>query len=138
MSKQPEALRLVEALRGDSYSLPSNGRWLERDGSSLPNNSCSQAADELIRLHASLVAGGFTDKGGELWKPPLGPSAMPLLERLDKQRALIEELREALKSAKNTLVAFKFQPGPSNAWEEHDEAALQAVDAALAKAEVKT
>jgi hypothetical protein len=45
------------------------------------------------------------------------------------------DLLEALKSAKNTLVAFKFLPGPSNAWEEHDEAALQAVDAAIAKAE---
>lgn len=56
-----------------------------------------RAGDVIRRLHASLVAGGFTDEGGELWKPPLGPSALPLLERLDKQQALIEEMREALK-----------------------------------------
>ncbi len=45
------------------------------------------------------------------------------------------EMLEALKSAKSTLVAFKFFPGHGNGWEEHDEAALQAVDAAIAKAE---
>jgi len=36
-------------LRCDAYALPSDGEWLEREGSSIPNNSCSQAADELER-----------------------------------------------------------------------------------------
>lgn len=38
---------LIQRLRGDAYSLPSDGPWIERDGSTLPNNSCSQAADAL-------------------------------------------------------------------------------------------
>lgn len=45
---------LIEALRGDAYSLPSQGAWIERDGSTLPNNSCAQAADEIERLRAEL------------------------------------------------------------------------------------
>lgn len=44
------------------------------------------------------------------------------------------EMLQALQLAKNSLVAFKFMPGPGNAWEDHDEANLQAVDAAIAKA----
>ena len=85
MSKQPEALRLAAELE-----VPVFDRWLSRD---------REIAAELRRMHASLVAGGFTDEGGELWKPPLGPSALPLVERLEKQRAMIEELREALRRA---------------------------------------
>lgn len=40
-------------------------------------------------------------------------------------------LLEALQHAKDSLVAFKFMPGDNNAWEDHDEATLRAVDAAL-------
>lgn len=46
---------LVERLRGDSYSLPSNGEWIERNGDTLPNNSCSEAADELERKDAAIA-----------------------------------------------------------------------------------
>ena len=48
--------------------------------------------------------------------------------------AAAPELLEALLSAKNTLVAFKFQPGDANCWEPHDEENLALVDAAIAKA----
>lgn len=44
------------------------------------------------------------------------------------------ELLDALLAAKNTLVAFKFQPGDVNCWEPHDEENLALVDAAIAKA----
>lgn len=48
--------------------------------------------------------------------------------------AAAPKLLEALQKAKNSLVAFKFMPGPGNAWEDSDEANLNAVDAAIAKA----
>ena len=44
------------------------------------------------------------------------------------------DLLEALLAAKNTLVAFKFQPGDANCWEPHDEENLALVDASIAKA----
>jgi hypothetical protein len=83
MSEQPKALRLAAELEAPVFD-----RWASRD---------REVAAEIRRMYASLVAGGFTDEGGELWKPPIGPSAMPLLERLDKQRALIEELVKVLR-----------------------------------------
>ncbi len=45
----------------------------------------------------------------------------------------VTELVEALECAKNSLVAFKLMPVPSNAWEDHDEANLEVVNAALSK-----
>lgn len=48
--------------------------------------------------------------------------------------AAAPDMAAALQLAKNSLVAFKFMPGPGNAWEDSDEANLQAVDAAIAKA----
>ena len=42
-----------------------------------------------------------------------------------------DELLKALQLAKNSLVAFKFMPGANNAWEDHDEDNLKAVDAAI-------
>lgn len=48
--------------------------------------------------------------------------------------AAAPELLDALQAAKNTLVAFKFQPGEANCWEHHDEENLAMVDAAIAKA----
>lgn len=45
---------IVELLRAESFSLPSNGDWIERDGDTIPNNALSQAADEIERLRAAL------------------------------------------------------------------------------------
>lgn len=45
----------------------------------------------------------------------------------------VAALIEALRAAKNTLVAFKFLPGEANRWEEHDEDNLALVDTALAQ-----
>jgi len=46
---------IVERLRNDAYALPSCGPWIERDGSTLPNNSCSQAADEIDSLRSRVA-----------------------------------------------------------------------------------
>lgn len=48
---------------------------------------------------------------------------------------VMKDLLEALKCAKNSLVAFKFLPGDANRWEESDEANLAAVDRGIARAE---
>lgn len=52
----------------------------------------------------------------------------------ERIRDAAPDLLAALQLAKDSLVAFKFIPGAGNAWEDHDEANLQAVDAAIAKA----
>jgi hypothetical protein len=46
---------LVESLRANSYALPSQGDWIERNGDTLPNNVCTEAADEIERLCAALM-----------------------------------------------------------------------------------
>lgn len=48
---------------------------------------------------------------------------------------LTKELLEALKRAKDSLVAFKFIPGDANRWEASDEENLAAVNSAIAAAE---
>lgn len=47
--------RIVMRLRNDSYSLPSDGEWIERNGETMPNNSLSQAADVIERLDQVLT-----------------------------------------------------------------------------------
>ncbi|MGR2678680.1 hypothetical protein [Chromobacterium haemolyticum] len=47
---------------------------------------------------------------------------------------LEKQLLEALKLARNSLVAFKFVPGQSNTWEAHDEDHLRTVNSAIAAA----
>lgn len=44
----------------------------------------------------TLEAAGYTYHGGELWKPPLGPSAKPFLDR-------IAELEAALRTIASTF-----------------------------------
>ena len=69
----------------------------------------------------------FVDrKNAELLKHPLFTSTIPAQD-------VNAELVEALQCAKNSLVAFKLMPVPSNAWEDHDEANLEVVNAALSK-----
>lgn len=50
---------------------------------------------------------------------------------------LTKELLEALKRAKDSLVAFKFVPGDANRWEESDEENLAAVNSAIAAADAR-
>jgi hypothetical protein len=57
------------------------------------NNQCScekvwALSTEVERLRNSLVQAGFSDCGGELWKPPLGPRPVFLDENLRLREAL--------------------------------------------------
>lgn len=79
-------------------------------------------ADDLMTVHAA-----HADEG-----PSTFSEAAAELRRL---HVVNGELLEALKLAKNSLVAFKFMPGHGNSWEEHDEENLKSVDAAITKAE---
>lgn len=44
------------------------------------------ARAEVERAKRALLAGGYTDHGGQDWKPPIGPSAARLLAELDDVR----------------------------------------------------
>lgn len=61
------------------------------------------------------------------------PNLLHCTEAEARKLATVDELLEALQAAKNTLVAYKLQPGPQNCWEPHDEENLAQVEAALAK-----
>ena len=64
------------------------------------------AAGSLGRLQAAertLIAGGYSYlDGAEMWKPPIGPSAKPLLERI----AALESQRDALLESLTDMVAM--------------------------------
>jgi len=62
----------------------------------------SKANKELNRATKTLENAGYTDNGGELWKPPLGPSASPMIDKIDSLTNELEALRaenESLKTA---------------------------------------
>lgn len=49
------------------------------------------------RAERSLTLAGFTyTEGAQEWKPPIGPSAFPLLERIDLLTFLLRELRDGV------------------------------------------
>lgn len=56
---------------------------------------------EIARLTKSLVTAGFTNCGGELWKPPIGPSASPLLDELTTLRAQMEGVEKQLRESQS-------------------------------------
>ena len=76
------------------YDMPSDDQLAEM---AKPNGLWSHVnamAREILRLRAELAKAkraleraGFVDNGGEEWKPPLGPSASPLLVELDHLRS---------------------------------------------------
>jgi molecular chaperone GrpE (heat shock protein) len=46
---------LAKRLRSTSYALPSDGEWVERDGDTMPWNTCTEAADRIEALEAELA-----------------------------------------------------------------------------------
>ncbi len=58
---------------------------------------------ELERAKRSLLAGGYTDLGGQDWQPPIGPSAEPMLDKLDLLRAERSTLLRKLDAARAGL-----------------------------------
>ncbi|MBU0703772.1 MAG: hypothetical protein KKC18_07880 [Chloroflexi bacterium] len=57
-------MEFIEKLRNTSYALPSEGEWFERNGDTIPNNACSQAADiiEAVRAFAQVQCDANTDE----------------------------------------------------------------------------
>lgn len=66
--------------------------------------SASEA--NLARATNTLTKAGYTDCGGELWKPPLGPSASLLLDRIDTLEERCRVMREALEHCKKVFVSM--------------------------------
>lgn len=54
--------------------------------------ACADRDARIAKAENTLIAAGYTDEGGELWKPPIGPAASPLLDRMAE---LERELSEA-------------------------------------------
>lgn len=60
-------------------------------------------AARLERAEKTLEYAGYTYCGGELWKPPLGPSAKPLLEHIDSLEQERDKLAAQLRAALNEI-----------------------------------
>lgn len=57
----------------------------------------SDLQERLDRAERALTRSGFTlVEGAQEWKPPLGPSASPLLDRIDLLAFLLRELRDGV------------------------------------------
>lgn len=57
----------------------------------------SPVSEALDRAERALVRAGWTyTEGAAEWKPPLGPSASPLLDEIDRLRGLAQSPRERI------------------------------------------
>lgn len=97
-------------------------------------NACARMQDqrdtvisERDRAVRALTRAGFTDHAGQEWKPPLGLSASPLLDRIDQLSALLREARESTYSAFVEAACRHDIDGC-----EHQESLRARIDAALA------
>lgn len=73
---------------------------------------------EAERAKRALLAGGYTDLGGQDWKPPLGPIAAPLLDELDAARADMREAMELLRAHGEPPDWMQRKPG-HHSWQWH-------------------
>ena len=48
------------------------------------------------RMRNTLVSVGYTDEGGELWKPPLGKSVLPVFEDNERLKAELAEAKKGV------------------------------------------
>ena len=69
----------------DSRAMVALSRLLTERDAALRERDAARA--ELARAKRALLSGGYTDLGGQDWKPPIGPTAAPLLDELDAARA---------------------------------------------------
>jgi len=74
------------------------------------------------RLRASLEAAGFTDEGGEFWKPPLGKR--PDFEKIDSLEQEVENLKRELKYKEESfnVICAVFERELANCLQERDAA----------------
>lgn len=66
---------------------PAEGRAPDDPGMDELQEMLIGLAARLERAERTLASAGYKDCGGSLWKPPLGPSASPLLDKIDQLRA---------------------------------------------------
>lgn len=80
-----------------------------------------QLADELARATRALTRAGFTyTEGAQEWKPPIGPSASPLLDRIDQLADALREARQHINGGAGIKYGCEFR------------AMFERIDAALA------
>lgn len=103
---------------------------------------CAELVEQLDQAVRALISGGYTLAGGaQEWKPPTGPSASPLLDRIDGLTAQRDELLAALKEAdlfiKNGIeLGFIKMPHKDTPDRAHKVPGI--VSSAIAKCEVKS
>lgn len=61
---------------------------------------------ERDRLRKSLLAAGFTDRGGELWMPPIPKEAKVLVDMLQETQAELEQARADVRELVECLAAL--------------------------------
>lgn len=66
---------------------PAEGRAPDDPGMDELQEMLIGLAARLERAERTLASAGYKDCGGSLWRPPLGPSASPLLDKIDQLRA---------------------------------------------------
>lgn len=60
-------------------------------------DACAKMQDQRDQALRALTRSGFTlVEGAQEWKPPIGPSASPLLDRIDLLTFLLRELRDGV------------------------------------------
>lgn len=94
----------------------------------------SDLQERLDRAERALTRSGFTlVEGAQEWNPPIGPSASPLLERIDLLTFLLRELRDGvegewcfpgnLDERINAALAGKLPERPDTEWTDGDNQA---------------
>ena len=84
-----------------------------------------EANDRLALAESSLKAAGFTQASpSNQWKPPVGPSASPLLQRIDDLSTQRDELLVAMRQTLAMLRVTSHGPSAANKAEEMLHAAI--------------
>ena len=84
-----------------------------------------EASDRLELAESSLKAAGFTQASpSNQWKPPVGPSASPMLQRIDDLSTQRDELLAAMRQTLAMLRVTSHGPSAANRAEEMLHAAV--------------
>ncbi|MFM4808585.1 DUF3850 domain-containing protein [Aeromonas hydrophila] len=93
----------------------------------------TELAANLDRAERALICSGFTyTEGAQEWKPPIGPSASPLLERIDQLAAQLSDVTRQCGVMADSL-RHQREFVADNVWDDEERAALlESIEAALA------